>query len=41
MTKTVYESPSTEVLELQPWGMILASGEQAQVISGYSWDDDE
>ena len=41
MTKTVYESPSTDVFEVQSRGMILSSGEKAQVISGYDWDDDE
>lgn len=41
MTKTVYESPSTNVLELRPWRVFLSSGESAKVITGYKWDEDE
>lgn len=41
MTKSNYESPLTEMLEVEIERTFLASGETANIVSGYSWDDDE
>lgn len=41
MSKKNYESPLTETVETSVERMFLASGEKANIVNGYSWDDDE
>ena len=41
MTKAIYESPLTEVLEMGTINTFLASGEKVSIVTGYDWDEDE